>query len=718
MTDHRPALQVEDLHVYFGAAHILQGVSLELDSGITAVVGRNGMGKTTLCNAIMGLVPASSGTIRLFGADSTGRSPDDIVGFGVGYIPQGRRIWPSLSVDEHLRVTRTRRSGPFTVERVYEMFPRLAERRNNGGAQLSGGEQQMLAIGRALLTQPRLLIMDEPTEGLAPIVVDQVTDTLKSLGREGNISVLLIEQNIGVATDVASTINVMMSGKIVDRYTADELIRDPDLQKRLLGVAQSQLDESDGPHAPNADDGANETALFPTRWSTAENLKPLPPKAAPTRWSTSQPEPESDAETDVPAEAALRQDNAPLKLPIADTVSRAAFIAGTFDTKGKELLYIKSLLDRQGLRTVTVDLSTTGLPVSTTISARQVASYHPDGVSAVFTGDRGKSVSAMTKAFERFIMTRQDIGGIISAGGSGGTALVSPAMRALPIGVPKFIVSTVASGNVAPYVGPSDICMMYSVTDVQGINSISERVLANAAHALAGMIGFSTDRSVATKSAIGLTMFGVTTPCVQQVQNALSSEFDCLVFHATGVGGRSMEKLIDSGMITAALDITTTEVADMVAGGVFAADEDRFGSIIRSKIPYVASCGALDMANFGALDSVPDKFRDRNLYVHNPQVTLMRTSPAECAEIGRFIAGKLNRMDGPVRFLIPLGGVSMIDAEGKPFHDPAADRALFEAIESNFQPAANRKLIKCNQNINDPAFADALVSNFRDVMRG
>jgi uncharacterized protein (UPF0261 family) len=321
----------------------------------------------------------------------------------------------------------------------------------------------------------------------------------------------------------------------------------------------------------------------------------------------------------------------------------------------------------------------------------------------------------MAQAFTRFMAGRRDVGGIISAGGSGGTALATPAMRSLPVGLPKVMVSTVASGNVRQYVGPSDICMIYSVTDVAGINRISANVLSNAAHALAGMIGFRQEADSSRLPAIGLTMFGVTTPCVQAVTKALKMRYDCLVFHATGTGGQSMEKLAESGQLAGVIDITTTEVADFLVGGVMSAGEDRMGAIIRSQIPYVGSCGALDMVNFEALDAVPQKFRDRNLYQHNPQVTLMRTTVAENRSFGRFIAAKLNRMEGPVRFLLPLKGVSLIDAPGQPFHDPAADRMLFETLESEFQAGPNRRLIKLDLNINEPAFAQALVDNFLEI---
>ncbi len=737
-------LTVEKLDVYYGRAHALQEVSLRLDHGVTAVVGRNGMGKTTLCNAITGLVPAS-GSVRLCGEEILGLPPNAITDRGIGYVPQGRRVWPSLTVDEHLRLALRDRSGPWTVARVYQTFPRLAERKGNGGAELSGGEQQMLAIARALLFNPILLVMDEPTEGLAPVIVQQVTEMLKRLAADGSISVLLIEQNLGVAIEAADTVDVMVNGRIARSMPSAELAADRDLQQRLLGVKVGG-DEGEGEESPE-DPGAvappdtvtvytvrragDETAAAPapdpeppaeravrgfTRWNAAD------PRSAPRdrlldgRADPGAPVPSFDEVAATLAEG--RSAGRAMEFPVAATVGRAAYVAGTFDTKGRELFFLRNCLDKLGLRTVTVDLATSGRPSPAMIHPREVARHHPKGERAVFTGDRGSAVSEMAVAFEQFVARRRDLGGLISAGGSGGTALATLAMRGLPIGVPKVMVSTVASGDVKPYVGPSDICMMYSVTDVAGINRISERVLANAAHALAGMIGYrrTPDRDSSVKPAIGLTQFGVTTPCVQAVTKALEERYDCLVFHATGTGGQSMEKLVDSGLLIGVIDVTTTEIADEIVGGVLSAGPDRLDSIIRTRLPYVGSCGALDMANFWAMDTVPAQFRSRNLYRHNPNVTLMRTTPDECGRIGRFIVDKLNRMEGPVRFLIPEGGVSLIDAAGKPFWDPAADRALFDAIASGFRVGPRRKLVRLPHNINDQAFCDALVGAFDEVV--
>jgi uncharacterized protein (UPF0261 family) len=363
-----------------------------------------------------------------------------------------------------------------------------------------------------------------------------------------------------------------------------------------------------------------------------------------------------------------------------------------------------------------VDLSTTGESApGADVGAAEVAACHPEGAGAVFTGDRGGAVGAMAVAFERFLVARPDVGGVIGLGGSGGTALVTPAMRALPVGIPKVMVSTLASGDVSPYVGPSDIAMVHSVTDVAGLNRISRQVLGNAAHALAGMVARPIAEETGGKPAVGLTMFGVTTPCVTQITEALAGDYDCLVFHATGTGGRSMEKLVDSGLIGAVIDVTTTEVCDHLLGGVLSAGPDRLGAIARTGVPYVGSCGALDMVNFGAAGTVPEPYRDRNLYVHNPQVTLMRTTPEECSRIGEWIGEKLNACHGPVRFLIPEGGVSAIDAPGGPFHDEAADKALFDALTATVAETPDRRLVRLPHHINDPGFAAAVVAAFREI---
>ncbi len=730
-------LQIRDLHVYYGSSHALQGVDFTLEQGVQAIVGRNGMGKTTLCNAIMGLVPASRGSIRFHGDELTRLPTHKIAALGVGYTPQGRRLWPSLTVDEHLRLS-DRGGNTWTVERVYDSFPRLAERRGNGGGQLSGGEQQMVAIARALLQDPELLVLDEPTEGLAPVIVQQVEAMLAKLAEEGDVSVLLIEQNIGVATAIAESVGIMVNGRINRVMPADQLANDRNLQERLLGVGRHSHEDLDLPPSEETISVAKPDAEAAGEIAESSDPAPAEPErrklryVPPTRWSAAQWGKEPEAQSSQPRET--KSDPPPVRpfdvkpeplyaealTPLSQLRGNEVLVVGTFDTKGAELRYIRDQIQAQQLTVRTVDLSTSGKPSSADVPPHMVAAYHRGGASAVFTGDRGASVRAMAKAFEAWIERHPGIGGIISAAGSGGTALATPAMRRLPVGVPKVMISTVASGEVGQYVGPSDIMMMYPVTDVQGLNRISRQVLANGANALTGMVKQAAEKSAARDSAqdlpgLGLTMFGVTTTAVSQITAQLKSHYDCLVFHATGVGGRSMEKLADSGLLTAAIDLTTTEVCDMMMGGVFPADDDRFGAFIRTGIPYVGSLGAMDMVNFGPPDTVPERYRGRNFVEHNPQVTLMRTTAEENRRMGEWIVGRLNQMEGPVRFLIPEGGVSALDAPGQPFHDPQADQALFDAIAEGFQETGNRRLLRLPHNINDPAFADAVVAALTEI---
>ena len=393
------------------------------------------------------------------------------------------------------------------------------------------------------------------------------------------------------------------------------------------------------------------------------------------------------------------------------------YIAATADTKGRELFYVRDLINKTGLQTRTVDLSTQSLSTSPAadVTPEEVAAFHPQGAAAVFCGDRGRAIEAMAIAFQNYLKTRQDVAGLLGLGGSGGTALVTPAMQDLAVGVPKVMVSTMASGDVAGYIGASDISMLYSVTDVAGLNRISRQVLGNAAHQIAGAVLFKPEACAEDKPALGLTMFGVTTPCIQAVSQQLEDEFDCLVFHATGSGGMAMEKLADSGMLAGVLDLTTTEVCDLLAGGVLACADTRFDAIARSQVPYVVSCGALDMVNFGHSSSVPEKYADRLFYHHNAQVTLMRTTPEENRAMAKWIAAKLNRCEGEVRFLIPEGGFSALDAPGMPFWSPEANEAFISTLEAELIPSAKRKIIRLPYNINDTKFAYAAVDAFRTI---
>lgn len=394
------------------------------------------------------------------------------------------------------------------------------------------------------------------------------------------------------------------------------------------------------------------------------------------------------------------------------------YVVGTADTKGVELEYLAAEISAAGAEALRVDVGT-GSPVGRVdVSRDEVANHGGSGTAeALASRDRGSAVAAMAGAFAEFIRTRTDVDGIVGIGGGGGTSIVTAGMRQLPLGVPKVMVSTLASGDVAPYVDVSDIMMMPAITDIAGLNRISRTVLRNAARAVVAMAS-APALPGGDLPAIGLTMFGVTTNCVTAIAETLRDEFDCLVFHATGTGGRTMEKLVDSGMLSGVIDITTTEVCDLLCGGVLSAGEGRLDAIARTGVPYVGSAGALDMVNFWAPETVPERYKDRIFYRHNSNVTLMRTSREECLAIGEWIGRKLNACDGPVIFLIPEKGISALDIEGGVFFDPAADRALFEALEETIRPRPGREVRRLPLHINDPLFAEAAVAAFREIAPG
>ena len=388
------------------------------------------------------------------------------------------------------------------------------------------------------------------------------------------------------------------------------------------------------------------------------------------------------------------------------------YAVATMDTKGEELAFVAQCLRDAGVHVRTVDVGTHTVPTVTPDVSRERVLGH---TTLPVDDDRGAAVTVMGDALTAWLQTECAAGrvaGVVGIGGSGGTALVTAAMRTLPIGLPKLMVSTMASGNTAPYVDCSDITMMYSVVDVAGLNVVSETILSNAAYAMAGMVTHNI-AAQESRPALGMTMFGVTTPCVTTVRKTLEAKgYECLVFHATGSGGRAMEQLVDSGLIGGVLDITTTEVADEVVGGVLPAGPDRFEKILGKGVPLVLSLGAVDMVNFGGIDTVPEKFRDRTLHVHNAQVTLMRTNAEENRQIARWIADKLNQSTSPWILLIPEGGVSMLDTPDQAFYDPAANAALFDELEQQIQQTDERKIIRLPHHINDPQFAQAVVEQF------
>jgi uncharacterized protein (UPF0261 family) len=399
----------------------------------------------------------------------------------------------------------------------------------------------------------------------------------------------------------------------------------------------------------------------------------------------------------------------------------AIVLVGTLDTKGEEFAFARDVIEAQGVDVHVIDVGVLDdaefEPDTTATEVAEAAGTTLDVLRE--ESDRGEAMTAMGEgaaAVVTDLFESGELAGVLGLGGSGNTSIATRAMRALPVGVPKLMVSTMASGDTEPYVGSTDIAMMYSVADIEGLNQLSRQVISNAALAMVGMGTTESDVTVEDRPTVGITMFGVTTPCVQAAREHLEEwGYETIVFHATGTGGQAMERLIREGIIDGVLDITTTEWADELVGGVLNAGPERLDAAAQTGVPQVVSTGALDMVNFGPRDSVPDEFEGRQFHVHNPQVTLMRTTPEECAELGEILATKLNAATGPAAVALPLGGVSVLDVEGEDFYDPEADAALFDAIHKHIDPAV--ELFEMEAPINDEAFARALAEKLDEYMR-
>jgi uncharacterized protein (UPF0261 family) len=387
-------------------------------------------------------------------------------------------------------------------------------------------------------------------------------------------------------------------------------------------------------------------------------------------------------------------------------------VLGTLDTKGEEHGFVAELIRQRGHTALVIDVGTLEPPkIQPDISREEVASAaHADLATLVAKRDRGEAVTAMSKGAPlilSMLLKKKMIDGVISLGGGGGTSICTAGMRALPIGFPKLMVSTLASGNTSAYVGVKDIAMFPSIVDVAGLNRISRQILTRAAGAICGMVE-SQVPAATDKPVIVASQFGNTTECVNHARRILEKDgYEVLVFHATGTGGRTMESLIEAGLVTGVLDITTTEWADELVGGILGAGPTRLEAAAKHAVPAIVTPGCLDMVNFGAPETVPAKFKGRRFYQHNPQVTLMRTTSDECKRLGEILAEKLNASNAPVTVLIPLKGISVISAAGQPFHDAEADQALFSALKANLRKDIPVRELDCN--INDAAFAEACV---------
>jgi uncharacterized protein (UPF0261 family) len=391
-------------------------------------------------------------------------------------------------------------------------------------------------------------------------------------------------------------------------------------------------------------------------------------------------------------------------------------LVGALDTKGDEMLFVRERLNALGVPNMVIDIGVLGTPAfEPDVTRAEIAAAAGARIEDLaLERDRGAAITAMQRGISRWFRERREhIAGVLAIGGSAGSTVAAAGMRELRIGVPKVLASTLASGDTRPYVGTSDIAMLHPVGDFAGLNRLTRAILTNAANAIAGMCSLPAPAAASDRPVVAVTMFGVTTPCVTQIREHLDrAGFEALVFHATGAGGQAMEQLIRDGYIRGVIDLTTTELADELAGGVLSAGPDRLSAAGESGIPQVISVGALDMVNFGPRDTVPSRFRERKFYQHNPAVTLMRTTAEESARLGQIIAGKANAARGPVTIALPLRGVSAIDAVGQPFYDPTADAALFDAIRRHAQV----KVIELDAHINDAAFAEAAASELMSMI--
>ena len=402
-------------------------------------------------------------------------------------------------------------------------------------------------------------------------------------------------------------------------------------------------------------------------------------------------------------------------------MEKTVCIVGTMDTKGVEFSFIKAQIESAGVSTCVINTGILGEPQLTPdVSADEVAQAGGSSLQALRDeGDRGNSVAVMAEGAAALVAEKHaagEIDGIISLGGSAGTTIGTTAMQAVPVGVPKIMVSTLASGDTSPYVQSKDISMMYSVVDIAGINRLSRQILANAAGAIVGMVNAEVPAATADKPLIAATMFGVTTPCVTKAREILEDAgYEVLVFHATGTGGQAMEDLVKGGFLAGVLDVTTTELADELVGGILSAGPDRLEAAGESRLPQVVAPGALDMVNFGPPDTVPEQFSDRLFYQHNPTVTLMRTTAEETAELGRIMARKLSAAQGPTTVIIPTQGVSAIDKTGQPFDSPEARTAWIENLKGHI--GDNVTVIEMDAHINDDEFATKLAETLLESVQ-
>jgi ABC-type branched-subunit amino acid transport system ATPase component/uncharacterized protein (UPF0261 family) len=698
-----PMLHIEHLDVHYGQAHALQGVSLTLQQGVLAVVGRNGMGKTTLCKAITGMVPAT-GSVRFVGQELLGSTPDQITRLGVAYVPQGRRVWRSLTVDETLQLaSRTARQGAWTVERVYQVFPRLAERRSNGGAQLSGGEQQMLAIGRALLFNPRVLVMDEPTEGLAPVIVEQVATLLKALADERSMSVLLIEQNLGVALEVADQVAIMVNGRIAHCLPAPVLAADRALQQRLLGLKAGASTEG---HAQGHDEGESSTgrgqvlrivrAHGADQAPLAENRFDAPAERA------------LETATTLPAFTPEAAQPRSWAAPETATVDRAIYLAGAWGEQSRELAYVKRCLEQLGARVVAVDIAGSGFSAAQ-VGVRELLRFHPIAERHSPATAESPSPDLLAQAFPAYLATRRDVGGLLVLARGSSAAVGCAGALSLPTGLPKMVVSDRPLPGTA-----SDVLLM--TAPIGELHRVSETLLAHAASAMVGMLRESTALHRGSKPLICITSLDLVGSAVRNARRALGDAFDCLVLDMAAGGAETLERLAHSGLISGVIDLAPVDVSQAHMTGDLSAVQRRFHALRASGVPYLLVPSLLEVATFSLGQPVPATLLQREVRASALDGSVVPVSRDEMERMSEWLSGHLNGFSGPVHLALAQPSAATLARLGGG-QSVANQESLHKGLLRRIKPQRKLQLVESVDTLHDMRFGEALGHAMREMIQ-
>lgn len=646
-----PALEIKSLNVYYGASHALQGVDLKLSKGVLSVVGRNGMGKSTLCKAIMGIVPVASGTISFGGKVLAGKTPAEIARLGIGYVPQGRRLWRSLTVDEHLQLV-ARDNGSWSIERIYDSFPRLAERKSNGGAQLSGGEQQMLAIGRALLLNPKLLVMDEPTEGLAPVIVSHVEDMLLKLADEGEIDVLVIEQNIGVATNVAENVAVMVNGRVSRMAVASELASDRELQQRLLGVGQHSHD------GDIENEQTSETAMVNTDMVAQPYTNDGYTLGRITRWSNLAPADKAPPNTGLTNETRLGE-----VLLLAD-----------MDRYADEIPELSKILRKSGHNVTTIDISTArGHVSSADIPSHQLAAWHPSGAAGIFDGRKSDARLGISEALGRLLAQSVNVKGIMAVLDFGDLITIAPVIVDRFVDIPVVVVSE----GCALDLGNKHLAGNLVLMSAHG-REARFRTSRAAVAALDNLMNADGPRSskAQTGAPVGLIVGLASNDLARSVRTHLHRNYPCNEMASNRGGMLATSEMLRQGQISAIVDLDQSDVSSRIYGGASDAVSNRTELLCRQGSPYFAILSGGEALYQRATDAEEPRLS------RSPVISIRKLNRSEAETVGRAIAADFEAVKSDVTFIIPKAA------------SDSAQYWLSEAFVAAFRQGEGRRILR------------------------